>query len=55
MSVLLAISILAFLALIWATVAIVMHIRQAKRPGLTGDLRPPQDAGGQDVSPDLAE
>lgn len=55
MSVLLAISILAFLALIWATFAIVMHIRQAKQPGLTGDLSHPQDAGGGSASPDLAE
>jgi len=41
MSVLLAISILAFLALLWATIAIVLHVRRARRRERTA-FRPDQ-------------
>ncbi len=37
MSVLLAISIAALVALTWASTAIVMHIRRATRPGPVGE------------------
>jgi hypothetical protein len=48
MSVLLAISIVALFALVWASIAIAMHVRRARRSGPAGD--PGQSSRPNDIA-----